>query len=291
MQKLIFLKWLPASGKSTWAKDFCKKQKAKRVNKDEIRSMVDNGIFSKENEKLVNEIQRAIVIKALSNGYSVVVDNTHLSGTHEDDYRTLVEDYNTSEWKPTVTFEIKEFHTPLETCIERDEARPNPVGASVIHNMAMKSWWWKAPAEFTRVTMDTTLPDAFIFDIDGTLAFMNGRSPYDYSKVLTDGVHDDVARILFDMHILWRKIILCSGRSEDCRADTEAWLSKNSIHYDSLHMRKSWDIRKDSQVKYEILLDLIKENYIMGVFDDRDQVVKMWREAWLRCYQVNYGNF
>ena len=59
--------------------------------------MVDNGIFSKENEKLVNEIQRAIVIKALSNGYSVVVDNTHLSGTHEDDYRTLVEDYNTSE--------------------------------------------------------------------------------------------------------------------------------------------------------------------------------------------------
>jgi len=56
-------------------------------------------------------------------------------------------------------------------------------------------------------------------------------------------------------------------------------------------MRKAGDNRKDSIVKYEILQELIKEYYIEYVFDDRDQVVKMWREAGLRCLQVAPGNF
>lgn len=56
-------------------------------------------------------------------------------------------------------------------------------------------------------------------------------------------------------------------------------------------MRKEDDNRKDSQVKYEILLDLAKEKNILAVFDDRNQVVKMWREAGLRCFQVADGNF
>lgn len=44
-------------------------------------------------------------------------------------------------------------------------------------------------------------------------------------------------------------------------------------------MRKAEDGRKDSIVKYEILLDLAKKFNILAVFDDRNQVVKMWREA------------
>lgn len=84
-------------------------------------------------------MQRAMVMKALSNGYSVVVDNTHLSGTHEDDYWTLVEDYNIGCGRPIVNFEIKEFTTSVETCIERDKARTKPVGEKVIRDMATKS--------------------------------------------------------------------------------------------------------------------------------------------------------
>jgi hypothetical protein len=30
---------------------------------------------------------------------------------------------------------------------------------------------------------------------------------------------------------------------------------------------------------------------IMCVFDDRDKVVKMWRENGISCFQVNYGDF
>jgi phosphoserine phosphatase len=50
-------------------------------------------------------------------------------------------------------------------------------------------------------------------------------------------------------------------------------------------------MRKDSIVKYEILQEIVKEYFIPFVFDDRDQVVRMWREAGLRCLQVASGNF
>ena len=30
---------------------------------------------------------------------------------------------------------------------------------------------------------------------------------------------------------------------------------------------------------------------VLGVFDDRDQVVSVWRSLGLTCFQVNWGNF
>ena len=46
-------KGLPASGKSTWAKlEVARsKGKTKRINKDDLRDMIDAGTWSKENEK------------------------------------------------------------------------------------------------------------------------------------------------------------------------------------------------------------------------------------------------
>jgi len=56
-------------------------------------------------------------------------------------------------------------------------------------------------------------------------------------------------------------------------------------------MRKAGDKRKDSIVKYEIAKELVEKYYIKYVFDDRNSVVKMWREAGFRCLQVADGNF
>jgi hypothetical protein len=59
-----------------------------------------------------------------------------------------------------------------------------------------------------------------------------------------------------------------------------------------LFMRKAKDYRKDQFVKKE-MLDTIKFlNYNPTLsFDDRDRVVKMWREEGIRCFQVDYGDF
>lgn len=289
-QELVFLKGLPASGKSTWAKNYCVKNNGKRVNKDDLRMMVDDGKFSKENEGLINEIQRSIVIKALEKGKNIVVDNTHLSGTHEDDYKVLIEDYNLTH--PEVKFVIKEFHTDVETCIERDKLRAKPVWAKVIREMHERTWWGKAPPEFHPVQWLWTHKGAFIFDIDGTLARMTDRSPYDYTKVSTDACYQDIADMARMLKEKGNVIIICSGRKSECRKETEEWLVKYLIPYDLLLMRKRDDNRKDSIVKYELLVeDITPHYYVHWVFDDRDQVVKMWREAGLRCYQVNYWNF
>ena len=49
--KLIMTKGLPASGKSTWAKQYLDDNPGtKRVNKDDLRAMLDNGKWSKRNE-------------------------------------------------------------------------------------------------------------------------------------------------------------------------------------------------------------------------------------------------
>lgn len=141
---------------------------------------------------------------------------------------------------------------------------------------------------------------AIIFDIDGTLAHMNGRiarlgkkaAPFLDKEAYDDDVDEHVH---FMNHLLQGqfKIIICSGRKDSSREVTEKWLNDNGIAHDELFMRKHGDNRKDSIVKREIYETLIEPNYdVYLVFDDRDQVVDMWRnELGLKTFQVAEGNF
>ena len=52
-QEIILLKGLPASGKSTWSKDFIKENPDYiRINKDDLREFFNNPTFSKQTESL-----------------------------------------------------------------------------------------------------------------------------------------------------------------------------------------------------------------------------------------------
>ena len=146
-------------------------------------------------------------------------------------------------------------------------------------------------------------PYAFIFDIDGTLAIMDDRGPFDFSKVATDRVNYPVKLILsfissFNKSNQKGKIIFLSGRDDSCYDQTLEWIKSNIVIDESdeeitLLMRKTGDRRKDSIIKKEIYLDKIAPSFnVIAVFDDRDQVVDMWRkELKLTCFQVDYGNF
>ena len=126
------------------------------------------------------------------------------------------------------------------------------------------------------------------------------RSPYDYSKVDVDDLDVSIRKIaqatltgLNDEYSgEYCDLIILSGREDLCRNSTVEWLEKNNIFYDELFMRKTGDHRKDSIIKEEIFWEHIEPNYnVIAVFDDRDQVVKMWRSLGLKCLQVDYGNF
>jgi uncharacterized HAD superfamily protein len=134
---------------------------------------------------------------------------------------------------------------------------------------------------------------AIICDIDGTLADMGKRKPYDFENVDQDKVKHATAEAVRVFHNAGYRIILFSGREDSSQTKTESWLKRNDIPYHELHMRKTKDFRKDAIIKKELYATYVKDKYeVLLVLDDRDQVVKMWREELgLTCFQVDYGNF
>ena len=277
MQKIIFLKGLPASGKSTWAKDYIKNNPTtKRVNKDDLRSMLDDSLWSKSNESNVLKVQKAIVTECLYNGYDVIVDNTHLNPKHEDVYRELCAKMNCK-------FAIQFFDVPVEECIERDKKRPNPVGSKVI--LEMYNQYLKKDPPVIEYNVD--LPDAIICDIDGTLARAGSRDVYDTEKCLSDSPIMPVVNIL-DRYKKDTVIILVSGRDAAFRSLTEEWLNLFNIPHHFLFMRPEGDRRRDDIVKREIYQDYIAGRYnIKFVIDDRKRVKRMWVNEGLFVLDVN----
>ena len=128
--KLIMMRGLPASGKSTYAKELMAKDGAYvRVNKDLLREMMHFGTYSPTNESLIKAAEVEIVEMALSMGQTVIVDDTNLGQKYEDQWKHLAE-----LWE--VPFEIYDLHVLVSDCIQRDSERNNSVGADVIRKMA-----------------------------------------------------------------------------------------------------------------------------------------------------------
>jgi len=165
------------------------------------------------------------------------------------------------------------------------------------------------------------------FDIDGTLADLshrlhlvkNGKPDWEAFFGL---VHKDkpIPEMVELCHTLKKAgnsfprvggkrrvdVIFMSGRSSVCREATEDWLIKHvgrgevpdmavaRRHIGSLlYMRSEKDRRPDYEVKYDLLQQVIKDYGQKPdlVFDDRQQVVDMWREQGIRCCQVAKGDF
>lgn len=279
--KVLMLKGLPASGKSTYAKDLASKNHNwVRVNKDDLRAMMNNGEFSGKLEKQVIRTEREIAENTLKLGKNVVIDDTNFNPIHEEYFRQLAKTHKAE-------FEIKFFDTPLEDCIERDNKRANGVGETVIRKM-YNQYLKPQSAVYER---DETLPRAIICDIDGTLAHMKNRSPYDWKRVGEDEVDPIIKNLL---KVLKEKyaIILVSGRDECCISETEQWLKDNNIQYDHLLMRRNGDSIPDAIIKMALFESYIRSKYdVEFVLDDRNQVVKMWRSLGLKCLQVQEGDF
>lgn len=280
MTKILMLRGLPASGKSTYAKELARTKGYIRVNKDDLRAMLNDGKYTGKNEKRVLRIEQMIVEEALTSGRNVVIDNTNFNPIHEQKYLTIAK-------KNNAELEVKFFDTPLEECIERDKKRANSVGESVIRKMHKQYLAKKETYE-----PPVGAPKAVIVDIDGTLAHMTDRSPYDWSKVGEDEIDKTILRLVNTLFLNNLEVIVISGRDDVCRQETIKWLRDNGVSFNKLFMRANLDSRKDNVVKREIFEREIKSNYrVEFVLDDRNQVVEMWRSLGLKCLQVEDGDF
>ena len=283
MKKVIITKGLPASGKSTWAKEQLTKNPGcyKRISKDELRMMLDNHKSSLGNEQFILKVRDMLILQTLTEGYHVIIDDTNLHPKHEATIRNLV--------KGQAIVQIQDFtDVSLELCIERDRRRPNYVGEQVIRQM-YRDFLQPSPQ---MVAYISDLPDAIIVDLDGTLAMMNGRNPYNTSKCEQDTPNEVVEMII---KLCWKaglRILVTSGRENQYREKTINWLVKYEIHFDLILMRGTGDYRKDAIIKQELYEQNIAGKYnVRFVLDDRNQVVDLWRSLGLICLQVAAGDY
>jgi phosphoglycolate phosphatase-like HAD superfamily hydrolase len=143
--------------------------------------------------------------------------------------------------------------------------------------------------------------NVIIFDIDGTIAdcthrlhyIKDGKKDWDsfFGTVSADTVIEDMQKLYNQLHVL-NHIIICTGRSDVCREATEQWLHDHGFRYVKLYMRKAGDRRADYLAKEDMLKQILSDGYKPTmVFDDRTQVVEMWRRNGIRCLQVAKGDF
>ena len=290
MAKIVFLKGLPASGKSTWALEFVHNNSGwVRVNKDDLRAMLHNSSWSKEREEIVLTMRDKIIQEALKNNLQVIVDDTNFAPYHEKRIRDLAR-------QSGADFEIKFFDVPLEECLKRNAARTGKarVPDNVIVDM-YKKYIEPTQKENKPFVNDPTKPKCVVCDLDGTLALMKGkRGPFEFHKVYQDEVNNPVWECLNSMRRAGFNIVFVSGREDSCREATECWLRDKSgfVQNYPLYMRKTKDNRKDSVVKEEIYREHVLPNYYVEfVLDDRNQIVDHLRELGLTVFQVAPGNF
>lgn len=132
MAKIIICQGLPASGKTTWSKEWVNQDPEHRVrfNRDDARNMLGK-YWVPSREKLVNYLFDSFMSEAMVTGYDIVLDNMNLNKKTLLEIKEYVEDFN--EWislsplakSHKYEIEYKKFlDVPLETCIERDSKRP-----------------------------------------------------------------------------------------------------------------------------------------------------------------------
>lgn len=327
MQKLIFTIGISGSGKTTFAKQHCKNYpEFIRINRDDLRSTLFGYTLQEyfsyfkdmqKEEHLITKLTLDMIIRAFKMGKSVILDNTHLKLSYITDVIKKI-DYSDYE------IELVDFVLDVNECIRRDSFRPVVVGKDVIlrqydqfNQIDFVEWnkkvqEFKKSLTFTPVVQDTSLPNAIIFDIDGTLALHNNRSPYDYSKVSTDILNQAVYDLYDNINInnydpfgdigrytkkeLRTNIIICTGRegSTQCKLDTLKWLDKNNIEFDEYYQRVEGDSKKGNIVFCTNKMNTIKQNLTL-------EELEIWipimykklknNKLGLTCFQVNDGDF
>lgn len=131
MPTLIILRGLPASGKTTWARNWANSPEADRpkvvVSLDDLRLMLAGSPTRRDHiltsparrafERIVVEAGRNLIAGALDAGFDVTADAQHANPRYAHELAELGRLHGAS-------VETRDFDVPLEELLERNEHRP-----------------------------------------------------------------------------------------------------------------------------------------------------------------------
>jgi len=298
--RITILVGVSGSGKSTWAHEEWLKdpENVIIVNRDKIREQFfgftedtvhkyyeRDDIYSLE--KQVTRFEDTLIHDALNLGKDIIVDATHLKRSYIERFKF---------WNVSTTYKM--IPIMLKEAEIRDRVRKRRVGGEVLrkqntqyvnlyHNLV------ENPIDFTPVTLlnNPLKEDVIIFDIDGTLAHKVKRSAYDWKLVGKDTVDSPTAKVMNMLKSSGAKVIICTGRDGIALYETKKWLDKNNMDYDEIFIREEGNMKPDWLIKEEMWREIAKDYHIVGMFDDRLQVVRRARSLGLKVFNVEYGNF
>lgn len=300
---MIITRGVPASGKSTFAREWVSADPDNRieVNRDNIREMMGfPGRGSKDQEKMVTDIHRAMIASAADSGKSVIVSDTNMVAR-------FVKQITRTGIDAGMDVEIKDFKIDFDTAMKRDRNREDSVGEDVMRDFfqryPVKNWIdgekmindiINEKRQYTPYNNDPSNPDAIMVDVDGTIAHNNGvRDFYDYTdNVMKDSPDHNVIRAVKIAHDAGIKVIIMSGRGDTAKDATIRWMKKYDVPFDDIYMRADKDMRADWIIKDEMVREHIQDNYhVIWCYDDRNQVVDHHRAMGYQVFQVAPGDF
>jgi len=128
---LIILVGPPASGKSTWGKEFAREMNMVYVSTDEIRAEIGKGEGDQSVSAGAFSLAKQRITQALSQGKHAMIDATSVNHKSRKDWINIGKDNNA--YIIAVAFEV-----PTTELYRRDEARPRKVGKEIIDRFVGK---------------------------------------------------------------------------------------------------------------------------------------------------------
>jgi adenylate kinase family enzyme len=289
-----------ASGKSTYAKSLVDEFDYHRIERDLYREFimcVKDSNFNKNHEKInlwelwkwkwesdVNECIDKGIDFAYHNDMNIICSDTNLNKDHRNTLKLKLEALGYE-----VEYKVFGEDLSLDVLWKRDLYRKNSVGHAVIAKQ-----YEQFRKEFPKYQLKdvSDKPECIIFDVDGTLATMCRRSPYDWDKVHLDTYNEMLFIAMIAYQESGYKIIVMSGRDSICKEQTRDWIVQGAIENGAscgfefdLYMRAEGDQRKDNIVKAELFTNHVDGNYkVKAVFDDRPIMVREWLEFGFDVY-------
>jgi hypothetical protein len=143
----------------------------------------------------------------------------------------------------------------------------------------------------------------FIFDLDGTLALIDHRRPIldsndddKWNKFFmacdADEPNYPVIRVMQSLVDSGYGVKIFSGRGVIAQEKTIEWLiryvGREYVERIDIRMRSEGDFTPGYNLKKRWFLEMNEEERkgCLGVFDDLNNDVKMWRDLGLACFQV-----